>query len=324
MAVEFLSDSPLATIQDTGRIGCARYGYRRCGACDAWAARIAGLLCGNEIQSGQDAVIEFTLRGGSLRFTENTLFAVTGADCDLLLDDVAVPMHQSLIAQAGQILKIGAAKTGLRIYLAVRGGIALAPVMGSRSTDTGCCLGGYEGRKLRMGDSLPVQSCSSGHCQTLPRAFPTSPPGRVRWVGTEKIPVLRVVPGPQDELFSEEAGQLFCRNIYEIGSDSNRMGCRLVGATIPVPSEDMISDPIVEGSVQISSGGLPIVMMADHQTTGGYPKIGTVIHSDLPVLAQKRPGERVAFSFVTVEEAQVIRRRDEAMFKELEQWFAGR
>ena len=323
MAVEFLSDSPLATIQDTGRIGSARYGYRRCGACDARAARIAGLLCGNEIQSGQDAVIEFTLQGGLLRFTDDTLFAVTGADCDLLLDDAAVPMYQSLIARAGQMLKIGTAKTGLRIYLAVRGGFAPAPVMGSLSTDTVCCLGGYEGRKLRKNDILPVQSCPSGHCQVLPREFPASPPGRVRWVGAERIPVLRVVPGPQDGLFSYEAGQLFCRSVYEIGSDSNRMGCRLAGTPVPVPPGDMISDPIVEGSVQISSNGLPIVMMADHQTAGGYPKIGTVIHPDLSVLAQKRPGERVAFSFVTVEEAQFIRRRDEAMFKELEQWLAG-
>ena len=323
MAVEFLSDSPLATIQDMGRIGGARYGYRRCGACDARAARIAGLLCGN-VQSGQDAVIEFTLRGGFLRFTEDTLFAVTGADCDLLLDEAAVPMYRSLIARAGQILKIGAAKTGLRIYLAVGGGFALAPVMGSRSTDTGCGLGGYEGRKLGKGDSLPVGRRSFGRCQALPGEFPVSPPGRVRWAGTERIPVLRAVPGPQDELFSEEAGKLFCRSIYQIGSDSNRMGCRLAGAPVPVPPGDMISDPIVEGSIQISSGGLPIVMMADHQTTGGYPKIGTVIHSDLPVLAQMRPGERVAFSFVTVEEAQFVRRRDEAMFRELEQWLAGR
>ena len=323
MAVEFLSDSPLATIQDRGRLGSARYGYRRCGACDAWAARIAGLLCGNETRSDQDAVIEFTVRGGLLRFTEDTLFAVTGADCDLLLEDAAVPMYQSLIARAGQILKIGAAKTGLRIYLAVEGGIALAPVMGSQSTDIVCCLGGYEGRKLRKSDSLPVRSHSSGRCQTLPREFPASPPGRFRWVGAERIPVLRVVPGPQDELFSEEAAQIFCRSVYEISSDSNRMGCRLAGTPVPVPRGDMISDPIVDGSVQISSGGLPIVMLADHQTTGGYPKIGTVIHSDLSVLAQKRPGERVAFSFVTVEEAQFIRRRDEAMFIKLEQWFAG-
>jgi len=323
MAVEFLSDSPLATIQDTGRIGSARYGYRRCGACDAWAARIAGLLCGNEMQSGQDAVIEFTLKGGVLRFTEETLFAVTGADCDLLLNDVAVPMYHSLIAEAGQILKIGATKTGLRIYLAVRGEFALAPVMGSRSTDTVCGLGGYDGRKLRKGDSLPVRNCPSGRCLALPPEFPASPPGRFRWIGAERIPVLRVVPGPQNELFSEEARYLFSRSVYGIGSDSNRMGCRLTGASVPVPPGDIISDPIVEGSVQISSDGLPIVMMADHQTTGGYPKIGTVIHSDLSVLAQKRPGERVAFSFVTVEEAQFIRRRDEAMFRELEQWLAG-
>ncbi len=322
MAVEFLSDSPFATVQDTGRTGSARYGYRRCGVCDAWSARIAGLLCGNETRAGQDAVIEFTLRGGILRFTEDTLFAVTGADCDPVLDDGAVPMAQSLRARAGQILKIGTAKTGLRIYLAVGGGIAAAPVLGSRSTDTVCGLGGYEGRKLRKGDLLPVGECSSGRCRALPRGFPVSPPGRVRWAGAERIPVLRVVPGPQDDLFSEEAGQLFRRSVYEIGSDSNRMGCRLTGAPVPVPPGDMISDPIVAGSVQIAPGGTPIVMMADHQTTGGYPKIGTVIHSDLSVLAQKRPGERVAFSFVTVEEAQLLRRRDEAMFRELERWLA--
>ena len=317
MAVEFLCESPLATVQDTGRTGRARYGYRRCGACDAWSARIAGLLCGNEAQRGQDAVIEFTLRGGTLRFTEDTLFAVTGAECDLLLEDTAVPMYQSRRARAGQRLTIGTAKTGLRIYLAVGGGIALAPVLGSRSTDTVCGLGGYGGRKLRKGDLLPVGSPSSGRERELPRAFPLCPPGRVRWAGSESIRVLRVVPGPQDELFSEAAGQIFRRSIYEIGSDSNRMGCRLSGPPVPVPPGNMISDPIVEGSVQISSGGQPIVMMADHQTTGGYPKIGTVIHSDLSALAQMRPGERAAFSFVTVEEAQAVRRRDEGMLREL-------
>lgn len=322
MAIEMLTNFLLASVQDLGRKGYARFGYRTCGVCDRYAMQAANLLCGNT--SMQEAVIEFTAMGGRLRFTEDTLFSVTGANCRLLLDDKAVPMYCGIPAKAGQCLTISSPTAGFRMYLAVAGGIAVEPVMGSRSTDMDCHFGGFHGRALEKGDIVPAERSACSVIRSLPPDAALKPPARNRIIRSYHIPVLRLVPGPQEEMFSEEAMELFCRSLYSIGKNSNRMGCRMSGPALPVRFGDIISDPIVSGAVQIPSNGLPIIMMADHQTAGGYAKIGTLIQPDQSRLAQMRPGDLAAFSFVSVAESAELLRREMQALQTMKKYLAKR
>ena len=320
MTVKVLEAGPLATVQDLGRKGYAIQGFRECGACDKYAMQLANILAGNPRNA---AVLECTLAGGKYQFEKETVIALTGAITRPKVDGQEVPMFASVYIKSGQVLEIPVALQGLRVYLAVHGGIDVPLVMGSRSTDVRCRMGGYEGRALQKGDLLPVgegrltfvkavkdgKGCPGiGEAELWMRKADYS----FRSVGKDLVPVLRAVPGPQDEFFSEKGKDTFVRAVYKVGSDSDRMASRLEGSVLEnVRGLDILSDGIVEGSVQISSGGQPMVMLADHQTTGGYAKIATVISTDIPAIAQKRPGEKIAFAFVTAEEAICAARRQE-------------
>lgn len=371
MALEIISAGPLTTVQDLGRVGYAAQGFQESGACDKYALKLANLLVGNtpgqraekvsggagkqsDGENGKFAAnqaesragaagLEFTLKGGVIRFTEPEVIALTGADMRPELNGDPVAMFRPLHVQSGDVLTMGMAVTGLRCYLAVAGGIQVPSVMGSRSTNLKCRLGGLEGRALRDGDMLQSgenkkktsekgrtgfqglrtaavqrqgQSRSRDHEEGLKLdeeigrwLSRSSTPYRI--MGNECIVMLRTVPGPQLEAFTEEGIRTFEREIYTLTADSNRMACKLTGAAIEtVNSSDIISDGIVEGSVQVASDGKPIVMLADHQTTGGYAKIGTVISTDIPALAQLKPGEKAAFKFVTPEEGIAACRRE--------------
>lgn len=311
MAIEIRSVGPMATIQDRGRRGYGSKGYRECGACDKYAMELANLLAWNLDEKDNSAVLELTLFGGSFCFTEETLIALTGADMSPKLDGRAVSMYETIFVKPGQVLELGAAGKGLRTYLAVNGGLQVPEVMGSRSTDTACHLGGLEGRTLQAGDRIAYASDLRSWKKrkrdfvfTEELFWAKNASFRYRSMGTELIPVLRIVPGPQDEAFTEEAFGVLKRSLYEIGADSNRMACRLSGPVLEaVKGYDIVSDGIVEGSVQVSANGQPIVMLADHQTTGGYAKIGTAVSTDLSAIAQRRPGEKIGFLLVTPEEA---------------------
>ena len=158
MSITVLDPGPLTTVQDAGRVGYAAQGYRSCGAADGYAYRLGNVLVGNDPGA---AVLECTLRGAALRFETDTVFALTGAESPAALDSTPVPYYAPLLAKAGSVLQMGAAKTGLRSYLAVGGGIATPPVLGSRATDVKCGIGGLEGRKLAAGDTLPIGSCDT-------------------------------------------------------------------------------------------------------------------------------------------------------------------
>lgn len=332
MELEILSVGPMATIQDLGRQGFGSKGYRICGACDKYAMRMANLLAWNLEKEENRPVVEFTLAGGKIRFWEDGLIALTGADMSPVLDGKPIPMYQTAAVCSGQVLELGIAKTGLRTYLAVNGGIDVPTAMGSCSTDLSCGIGGLEGRALKSGDRLKTAAPSKpwqDENQVL-RLFATlkkkraeflltedlfwvkNASFRYRCMGRELIPVLRTVPGPQEDAFTEDAMDVFRRGIYHVGEDSNRMACRLSGPILEArKGYDIVSDGIVEGSVQVSANGQPIVMLADHQTTGGYAKIGTVISSDIPAIAQRKPGEPIGFYFITPEEANEACRLEE-------------
>jgi biotin-dependent carboxylase-like uncharacterized protein len=328
--MEILSAGTLTTVQDAGRTGHAAAGYPQSGACDEFSMRLANLLAGN---TDNAAVLEYTLHGPTLRFDDSALIALGGADCGAMVNAEALPLFRPRLVQRGDMVALGTAKTGLRGYLAVLGGIKVPAVLGSRSTSLKCHLGGLEGRALRSGDRL---SCGVTPRQTALRwkqllhTIPNAAEPQMRWLlspthprrfeGGTGLPVLRAVPGPQSEAFTSLGLSTFSRGVYTLTADCNRMACKLSGPAIEtVNGSDILSDGIVSGSVQVSSNGQPIVMLADHQTTGGYAKIATVLRVDLPVLAQLRPGEKVCFRFVSVNEAIETFRREVQAFRWLKE-----
>ena len=326
MSITVLDPGPLTTVQDAGRTGYAAQGYRTCGAADSYAYHLANTLVGNNPGA---AVLECTLRGAVLRFAVDTVFALTGAASPAKLDGVPVPYYAPLLAKAGSTLEMGVLSSGLRSYLAVGGGIATPPVLGSRATDIKCGIGGLEGRKLAKGDTLPTGACDTAALWRGITAKQLDRPLRdaaartglhpVRVQGAQTLPLLRAVPGPQDTAFTPQGLHDFIHGIYTLTPNCDRMACKLAGPAIEMKNgADILSDGIARGAVQVSADGQPIVMLADHQTTGGYAKIATVISADLPALAQLRPGQRVCFAFVTPARAVQAARQQAALWQQVQ------
>lgn len=293
--LQILDPGLLTTIQDRGRVGWARYGIPPSGPMDRAAFSAANRLVGN---SPDAAGLEITLTGPTLRAWEDCLIAVCGADFELWAGGLPVPTWHSVFVRAGSLVRFGRRISGLRAYLAIAGGLATPPFLGSRATYLKGRFGGLQGRALRAGDRIGV-----GRHEIHDFAAAA---GRVWPRGDRPLynvnPTVRVVLGPQDDHFSQEQLDRFFAAPYEITPDSDRMGLRMRGTALRhVGPSGIVSDGIVTGCIQIPPDGQPIVMMVDHQTTGGYPKIGTVIRSDLPLLAQALPGEMVRFSPIALE-----------------------
>jgi KipI family sensor histidine kinase inhibitor len=294
--VEVQDGGLLTTVQDLGRFGHRRHGVPWGGAADAPALRAANLLVGN---SAEAAGLECTVAGPSLRFLAATRLAVTGADLGALLhrDDLgpwAVPRGASVLARAGNRLVFTGRRTGCRAYLAFQGGIDVPLVLGSRATDLGAGFGGHEGRALRSGDRLALGPGRGDPAPVTPPPVPTA------------TLALRVVLGPQEDDFVPASVARFLSEEYVVTAASDRVGCRLEGPPLAHRRGGEIpSDGLVPGSVQVPPDGRPIVSLADGPTTGGYPKVATVVGADLPLLAQALGGEaRVRFQAVDVREMQ--------------------
>jgi len=301
--LEIIEGGIFTTIQDLGRYGYQRYGVPVSGALDQFSLRVANLLVGNE---EGDAVLEMTLIGPRIRFLADTVIAVTGGDLAPAVDDQPIPCWQSVAVPCGGILSFNTPRDGMRAYLAVAGGIDVPPVLGSRSTYTQSRLGGIEGRALAPGDSL----------QLLPGGPLAMVAGRTLHI--RDIPaygnshVLRVLLGPQDDAFTEQGIKTFLSSTYTITPASDRMGSRLAGPVIEHRAgADIVSDGTPFGAVQVTGEGLPIVLLADRGTTGGYTKIATVISVDLVVMAQAQADDTVTFRLVTLEEAHSVLKEQE-------------
>lgn len=296
----------LTTVQDGGRFGYEAFGVSPSGPMDRRSFEIANVLVGND---RNEACLEATVIGPSISFTENAVVAIAGADMRPLLNGTPVLNYRAFAVRAGDTLRLGAAGAGCRAYLAFAGGLDVPLLMNSRSTMVGKGFGGYRGRRLRQGDEVGLRQ----DIACLPDLS-----GRV--ADPEPIPTgeraLRVILGPQDDRFTEEGIVTFLSSRYTIGADFDRQGYRLEGPKIRhVTDGNIISDGIVFGSVQVPTSGDPIVMMAEHQTVGGYAKIATVITVDLPVLGQCKAGDAVRFVRTSVEEAE---RLAEASRRELD------
>jgi KipI family sensor histidine kinase inhibitor len=301
-AIVVMEAGLLSTIQDLRRIGLRRLGVSGGGAADVRALARANAAVGNAPDA---AGIECTVFGPALKFFAGAHFAVAGADLGAVLEradlgDWAVPPEVAVRARPGNVLHFEARLSGCRAYVAVAGGIDVPAVLGSRSTDMAAGIGGIGGRPLRAGDVLGARAA--------PPAAPVAAPHEV--VPPSAVATVRVVMGPQDHLFAAEAQRRFLSETWAVAAGSDRVGCRLDGPPVrPEGPAEIVSDGMVPGCVQVAADGKPMVMLADGPTTGGYPKIATVISADVGRVAQLVPGEgRMRFSAVTVEEAQRVRR----------------
>lgn len=307
MGVTAIKPGILTTLQDQGRTGYLGSGFSPSGVMDSRALHIANLLVDNPPDA---PVLEFCLAGPTLRFTTNTFVAITGGDFRPTLDGQPAPMYTALAVHRGSVLAFGAPKTGMYGYLAIAGGSINAPeVMGSRSTNLKCGIGGWKGRALITGDYLPFCTRNLDFMANL-GSHTVERDDDFYGFGAEEI-TLRVVPGPQEDMFTQDGIDTFYGQKYTTTSRCDRMGFRLDGPEIETyDGSDIISDGIALGAVQIPADGRPIIMLADRQTTGGYAKIGTVCSVDLPKLVQCTPGLTIRFAPVTVQEAQELYRQE--------------
>ncbi|TFH33522.1 MAG: biotin-dependent carboxyltransferase family protein [Deltaproteobacteria bacterium] len=310
-----LSPGFLTTVQDEGRRGYRAFGMPYAGAMDRYSLAAANLLAGNPPGA---AALEMTLTGGSFRFEEAAYVALCGADMGAALEGAPAGNWAAFPAASGVTLSFGPAARGCRAYLAVRGGIEVPAVLGSRSTYTRAGVGGVGGRALVEGDILRIGPAPSAGPLPARRSLPgrlVPPPcgGEVR---------LRVLPGPQEEMFASDGIDTFYSSPYKVTDRNDRMGYRLEGPAVRHKGgADILTDALAPGAVQVPGDGMPIVMMADCQTAGGYAKIGTVIGADLRLLAQSRRGDAVHFLQCPEKEAVAALREERAAYAAIRERF---
>lgn len=297
MSITVLRAPPYLTVQDYGRTAYRDVGVPRCGAMDRIALATANAALGNELDA---ASLEWALGGGSFRFDAACSFALGGASVEAFLRGEPLEPYTVMHANAGDVLEVRAFRSGRFLYLACEGGLTTELLLGSRSTYLPAHFGGIDGRIIRAGDTLP--------CGTERRARPgfTVPPELRPDLSRRTI---RVVPGPQWEIFPEADRKLFFAQEYTVSRASDRMGYRLEGESLSASLGLLPSEAVCEGAIQVPPGGLPIVLMADSPTVGGYPKIGVVASCDLSVIAQLTPGGSFRFEETSVHEAQRRLRR---------------
>ncbi len=305
--IRVLEPGPQTTVQDAGRPGHMRYGIPPSGPVDRAAFVLANRLVGNPDGA---AGLEFTLVGPRLRAEAPCGLAVTGADAPVTLNDAPAPAWTTLALAAGDVVRIGAARAGVRGYVAVAGGLDVPPALGSRATYLRGRMGGVHGRALARDDRLPLGPAPAARRRAVPEA------ARPRWGGDT---VLRVVLGPQADRFTREGVATFLASAYEVLPQSDRMGVRLSGPRIAHGrGHDIISDGIALGAVQVPGDGLPIVLLVDRQSTGGYTKIATVCSFDIARVGQAKPGQRLRFTAVDVATAHRLLRESDAALAAVE------
>jgi antagonist of KipI len=293
-SLRVLTPGMLTTIQDRGRWGWQHLGVPVAGPMDRCSHRLANALVGNGIDA---ATVEVTLVGPEMEFEDERIAAVAGADFEVTVDSLPIPGNTPARVGAGSVLRFGSRRRGARAYLAIAGGIAVPTVLESRSTHLPSAMGGFEGRSLRAGDRLPLGE--RGRTPFSPKRgnspFPPVPDGRA---------TVRVLPGPQSDRFTSGALDALQSAPYVLDVNSNRMGFRLHGPLLQHAGDaEMLSDATPLGALQVPAAGQPILLMADRQTTGGYPSIATVISADIGLAGQLAPGDSILFVVSTPREA---------------------
>lgn len=292
----------LTTIQDLGRFGFQRFGMPVGGAMDPLALRLANRLVGNRDGA---AALEVTVTGPELAFEGDAVIAITGGDLSPSLDGAPVPAWTAVHAGNGARLTFGVRRQGSRSYVAVAGGLDVPEVLGSRSTHLGSRTGGLRGRALSRDDVLVVGRPAAASAGSRGRAVPNDL--RPDYTST---PTLRVIPGPQADRFSRQTLETLITSRWVISPHSDRMGYRLEGPPLDhLTSPDIVSDATPLGAVQVPASRQPILLMADRQPTGGYPKLAVVITADLPLAGQLLPGDTIRFAEASIDDAHDALRR---------------
>ena len=314
MSLSIIRPGLLTTVQDLGRHGYQKDGILVSGAMDATALRVANLLVGNDEYA---AGLEITLLGPKIRFEADHVIAMTGAHLSPTLNGQPVGMNRPVWVAAGTELAFGAPVAGSRAYLAVSGGFALAPVLGSQSTYLRAGLGGYQGRALQAGDQLPGPGPTAAGqklAKELSETEPRAAWAQANWTPGPQLcprprpkPIIRAIQGPEYEQFAPMSQRDFWQQPFTVTTEADRMGFRLQGPLLERQSSgELLSSAVTFGTVQVPAGGQAIVLMADHQTTGGYPRVAQVISADFSALAQVVPGQTIRFQEVSLAEAQAL------------------
>ena len=313
MSITVLKPGMLSTLQDVGRYGFQHLGVPVSGAMDLFSHRIANILAGN---GADEATLEITLRGPRLRFDDDALIALCGADLSPTIDGLIAPEGKAVRVRAGSVLDFGDSVAGCRAYLAIHGGFDVPVVMGSRSTYESARIGGLDGRALRRGDVLSSGNAKSPAFPGLARTLAVSKRSFAapKWAVNQHIEklgrslqIVRILAGRHWDAFPNAARDALTSGEFRMAADSNRMGCRLEGpGDVAGGPTEILSEAVTFGTIQIPPSGKPIVLMADRQTVGGYPKIAEVVSVDLHLLAQLRPGDRLRFELVSLAQAQAL------------------
>jgi len=294
----------LTTVQDLGRQGFGPLGVSPSGAADPISLRLGNRLVGNHEGA---AGLEMTLLGGTFIFPQGAIVALTGSDFGATLDNVSFDLGTSVEVRPSQTIRLGPTNSGARCYLCVQGGISVKPFLGSASTHILSGLGGFEGRPLRKGDVVRIGS------STDPFRRRTIAPAVSEHLSRRKV--LRVTAGPQGDWFSESSLRSFYASTYRVGEQSNRMGLRLESgleqgleraSVLRRTASEMITEGVSLGAIQVPTGGSPIILFVEQQTTGGYPKIANVISADLHRVGQLRPRDEIRFEQVTFDTARSL------------------
>lgn len=319
MTISVKKPGLLATIQDTGRYGYQQYGVIVSGAMDLYSLRIANLLVGN---AEDEACIEVTMFGTVLQFDEDCIIAITGGDLQAFIDNKPAPLWRTAFVAKGSVLKFKRPITGCRAYVSIAGGIDVEPVMNSKSTYLKANLGGFSGRPLMTNDVICTGKLSEKQQLLLEKSNYQS---LTNWyvdysyfVSFSKEQTMYYIEGTEYKKFTSESKVRFETSSFTITTQSDRMGYRISGPHLELTEKfDLLSEATTYGTVQVPSGGQPIILMADRQTTGGYPKIAQIITADLSSLAQMSPNSIVHFKKISLELAHLKLIQKENIFSRL-------
>lgn len=314
---EVLQPGVLTTVQDLGRYGFSQFGVPPSGASDAFSLRVGNILVGNR---EEEACLETTVMGLKLKAVTEAVIAITGGDLFPTLNGEPLEMWKTHVLVEEDIIALKSVRRGCRSYLAVSGGFAVPRIMESRSTYLSGKFGGLKGRALKRGDVLYTPDIPPP-LDKLGLRFPRD------WIPSlEKEAFLKVIPGPQDHHFTDRGFETFYSAFYQVTPQCDRMGVRLEGPKIerrPEVEESIISEGLISGAIQVPGDGKPMIILTE-LVTGGYTKIATVISTDLPKVAQLKPGDRVRFEPISIKEAHTLLREQEERLKNFKDYLQRR
>tara|TARA_B100000953_G_scaffold81478_1_gene66437 strand:- start:764 stop:1690 length:927 start_codon:yes stop_codon:yes gene_type:complete len=304
LSIRILNPGLQTTIQDLGRNGYSHYGVSSSGAADDLSFRLGNLIVGNKENL---AAIEMTLLGGDYKFDIDANISLTGSKFDAKIEGESLHFYKNIPIQSGQLLSIGQSLQGSRCYLAVRGGIDINDVLSAKTTHLTSKIGGVDGRSLKKDDVLII-----GEEQKLLN------PIKINEMLDINMSKLLIIKGLQSNYISKSTWKIFLNQEYIVSNLSNRMGIRLEGNSLKLDNEnEIITEGVPLGAIQLPSNGYPIISFVEHQTTGGYPKIANVISSELHKVGQLKPGDKFQFELVSLEEAEALRHEREFYIKRM-------